>query len=351
MVQGCRISRTTSAVSILKDTSPAFPSFTSSIARSAGCIVRSSRHTLERPALDRRVRFVTPELQSVGASATIQVFDYVLTNAGPFRVVVDPADQLVAPSDLGPSWNECACDTRAGRFVGVLVGVHLQPLRSRAFDALDQRLGISPDTRSQRLDVRHDSGERGFACHADDFVDRTDDTDVVIRLVADVAGVETPVSRGDLCEFDDFLEFRVVTRRVVEPTGQAESTGFHATADQFLHILELSRRRLTILHADDFAAHGSVPDELRDIDADPVSGEGFALSVEIGRPTAIRVHDDRRDALGQKRLSLAQFGSREPPGRMRMDIDEARSEVEPTRVDHPLGSCGCQVSDRCNALA
>src|SRR3546814_12567915 len=72
----------------------------------------------------------------------------------------------------------------------MLVGPDLDARGARLFDMRDDVGRLAPDLWPQHLDVRHHAGNLRLARDGDDLLDRLDDADIVIALVADVAGVD-----------------------------------------------------------------------------------------------------------------------------------------------------------------
>src|SRR3546814_1252670 len=87
---------------------------------------------------------------------------------------------------------------------------------------------LAPDLWPQHLDVRHHAGNLRLARDGDDLLDRLDDADIVIALVADVAGVDRVRKwRRGPGEADDLRRVRIfggnVERRSEEHTSELQS--------------------------------------------------------------------------------------------------------------------------------
>ncbi len=66
----------------------------------------------------------------------------------------------------------------------------------------------------------------------------------------------------------------------------------------------------------------------------PADSSAFALRGEIDRSAAVRIDDERGDALRHDRLRLPQLGAGETLARVRVHVDEARRDVAVAGVDH-----------------
>ena len=103
-------------------------------------------------------------------------------------------------------------------------------------------------------------------------ISSVDRFDQPIALAADVRDVLAAVLRGHLAQLDQFLGARVERRRVDQRRADPERALFHLLTHERAHLVELSRRGLPILEADDVLADRRRADERRDVlrDAAPL---------------------------------------------------------------------------------
>ncbi len=112
-----------------------------------------------------------------------------------------------------------------------------------------------------------------------------------------------------------------------------------------------SGSRRAVGHAEHRLADRAVRHELRDVDADAPGFERLALRHEIGRAAAIRVDEDRRDALRQQRHRRVQR-ARQALGRVRVHVDESWRDNQPRRVDRRVRAVApFEPADRGDAVA
>src|SRR3546814_2843109 len=83
--------------------------------------------------------------------------------------------------------NERGHQARSRRRIGILVGPDFEPLGACLFDRGDDVGRLAPDLRPQLLDMGDDPRNFCLARDGDHFVDRGDDADVVLSLVAVIA--------------------------------------------------------------------------------------------------------------------------------------------------------------------
>ena len=229
--------------------------------------------------------------------------------------------------------------------VRVLVGEHLHATRARGVDLARQRERQAPVVGPQCLHVADDPDDMRLVRDPDHFLDRGDDPDVVVSLVADVARVEAAEFPRDLRQLDDLLGLRVAARDVEQPARQAEGPLLHPAANQRPHAIEFVRRRRSIGAAHHRAPHRAVADQERDVRPEPAFLELHALRREIDGPAAVRIRDDRRDPLRQERLPLLQLRPDESFGSVRMHVDEPGCDEPVGRVNRGRRLRGAQPAD------
>ncbi|OLB63586.1 MAG: hypothetical protein AUI11_00790 [Acidobacteria bacterium 13_2_20CM_2_66_4] len=245
---------------------------------------------------------------------------------------LDSFQHLRSAADLGPPRDERADDARAARVVRILIGVDFDAALARLPDALDERHRQSPARRPERLHMRDDARQVSFFRDANHFVDGGDDADVEVRLVADVAFVHAAHIADDFRERDDFIDLCVVTWRVIEARRQTDSAGFHPVLRERDHLRELVRARRAIGHAEHLAPNRSMRHVQRDVDADAALLVADPLRPQVHRSAAVRVERDGRDALRDQLPRILQR-VRQTVRRVRMDVDEARRDRQPARID------------------
>ena len=97
---------------------------------------------------------------------------------------------------------------------------------------------------------------------AQQFVDRFEQ---LISFAAHVRDVFALIFRGDLAELDQLLGLRIKRRRINQRRADPERARFHFLADELAHFIELLRRRLFVLKADDVFANRGRADERSDV--------------------------------------------------------------------------------------
>ena len=117
------------------------------------------------------------------------------------------------------------------------------------------------------------------------------------------------------------------------------------------HALKLIRRRRAILTSHDRRPDRTVSDQKRDVRTDASSLQPRTLGREIDAAAAVRIPDDRRDALCQQRQALPKLPRRQPFESVRMNVDEAGRHETIGRIDEHGGSCTGKPSDSGNAIA
>ena len=179
-----------------------------------------------------------------------------------------------------------------------------------------------------------DARDVPFVGDADDLLNGRDEAGSVVALVADVARVDAAALARDSCECDHLFRLREAAGRVEQPAREPERAVVHGAPHEPAHPVQLLGGRLgTRRRLHHGAAHAAVADEERDVRPEPAGLERLALRRQIGRPAAIRIHDERRHALRNDRLCLAQVGPRQSFGRMRVDIDESGGDETLGGVD------------------
>ncbi len=294
-----------------------------------------------RPSSDR-IRRVEGDLDRGGAAAAPEV----LPGHG-----LDRLHLLgIARRGEGDSARQQGRAQAGGRgIVGVLIREHLDAARAGLVDPADEREREAPVVRPQRLHVADDADDVRLVGDADHLLHGGDDTDVVVRLVADVAGIEPAERSGDLGQGDHFPRGRVAAGNVEEPAREAERPLLHGAPDEPAHAIEFLGSRRAVRVAHDGAPDGAVSHEQGHVRSETARFEVAALRREIHRATAVGVAHDRRDALRQQRLPLLQLRPREPflrIGGMRVNVDEPGCDQQVTRLDRPRGGGRAERSDR-----
>ena len=90
-------------------------------------------------------------------------------------------------------------------------------------------------------------------------------------------------------------------------------------------------------------------DEQRDVRPDTAPLELGALLREVDRAAAVRVDDDRRHALRDDRLRLAEILARQHLSGMGVDVDEPGRDDSPFRIDRADRRRGIESADCHNA--
>ena len=146
--------------------------------------------------------------------------------------------------------------------------------------------------------------------------------------------VDAALIAGDARKVDDLPAFRVGAWNVLQPGREADGAISHGAEDELLHPVELALRRIAVRSAHDFAAHGVVADERREIyrHAGALDSCQRLPDIECGRTAVAR--DDGRDAHAYEVL-CARFIS-EIVG-VGVHIDEAGRHDQTGRVDDVAG--------------
>ncbi len=218
--------------------------------------------------------------------------------------IVETFEHCIRAAIHRPAWDQRRGKPGGGRIVWILIDPHFDAFGPGHFDAMDHRLRITPNARTQSLDVSDDASNIGFAGHMDDLLDGRDKPDGVIAFVPDVAGIEAAIFAGDFRQFHNFGNVGERTGRVKQPARQPEGALLHPRPDQFAHIFDLRLIGVGIHIAHHGSTHRIVRHHLADIEPDAVRKEIIALRGQIDRPAAIGIDENGREPLGEQRLAM-----------------------------------------------
>ncbi len=309
-----------------------------------------SRQRAEAAAFERRVGHEAADHQRVGAAAAGDVLAHLGDDLRALRPA-QPRQQGVAAADLRPARHQRADDARAAGAVRILIGIDLHAAGARGLDALDQRQRQAVAGRPERLHVAHDADQAGLFGDGDHFLDRGDDADRVVAFVADVAAVDAAELRRHPCECHDLPGPGVRAGRVVQPARQAERPGPHAAPHQIHHLGDLLGVGVAVGHAHDRLAHRPVRHHQADVEADALARVAPGLRVQVGRPAAVGVDDDRGDALRQHRAAVLELVGRQPAAGVRVHVDEAGGQRQALRLEGLGARRAAQPPDGGDAVA
>ncbi len=180
--------------------------------------------------------------------------------------------------------------------------------------------------------MRHDPREIRLLGHRDHLGDGGLEADRVVRLVSDVARVDTAELSGDPRELDELRGLRVAPGRIERAGREPEGSLLHPGPDEGAHPVELRGVRCSVRHPEHLSPDGAVRYELRGVHPDPVAEEDLALCGEVDGAAAVRVDEDGGDPLREERDGLACLRIRESLPAVRMRVDEAGREVEPLEI-------------------
>ena len=224
----------------------------------------------------------------------------------------------------------------------ILVGGHRLALRARLVDHGDQfghglavRLGAA-----RHLDVGDVQGRAAFLADADRLLQRGDDADGAVPLVALVGVVEAAPQARLLGHRDHLLGRGEALGRVEEARRQAERAVAHALGGQGLHGLEFGGAR----RPRRLAQH-PLPDRAETDIACEVLADAGALDLprligDIGRPLAVHADDAGRDALHDLAGDepLGSVLRRQLVCRVAVGVDESRRNDHALRRQGPAGA-------------
>ena len=91
--------------------------------------------------------------------------------------------------------------------------------------------------------------------------------------------------------------------------------------------------------------------EQTDVRPQALPAIAIALRLQVSRPAAIGIDENTCDALRQEGLALLERFGRETRASVRMDVDEAWCDSEPTRINHARGAGFAETADGANAIA
>ena len=187
-------------------------------------------------------------------------------------------DPRVEPAFLHPGRHRRVEPGRTGG-VAVHVGSDVQPGGTCRFDLLDRLLHLRPVALAGGLEVIDLRIDLRFARDADQLVQRFEEAIAFAAHVRDVAAAEFA---GRLGELDQLVGLRVGRGRVDQRSADTERALAHRLPHEFLHALQLVRRRRTIVEADLVLAHRGRADERGDVHRHALLGQELEVVAERG---------------------------------------------------------------------
>ena len=247
--------------------------------------------------------------------------------------------------------------------VGIGVGGDVHALRPGGVDFRHHFRHASPVGFSRNLEVPDFDRNVALAPDAQSFVDRGQNG---IALVAHVRGVDAAEFRRLGGQRDQLLGLGVGSGRVLERSRDADGAVAHRLPDQFLHLIELCRRRLLVVVAQHHAPDLGGADVAGQIDAHALlfqTGEVLLKGAPVGRDVIVIVAravglDDgviqRRDGTafagdlgGDALIDLRGQARIDQDGQLRLaqHVDEAGSDDHAVGVDGARALRVAQIAD------
>ena len=232
-------------------------------------------------------------------------------------------------------------------------------------DRVVNRLPGAPSDENQMRDLQRDARlarDVGHLAHGQDVVrNAAVEEQRALRVRAQMRGQHAAGRRGHARERGQLGRLRDHPGKIAEPARQSDRAVSHRALDHRLHRAQLLRRRLARVGAHHAQPNTAMPRQMRDVERESlplqIRGEArhvvpFPIELALGaQPARLIEHPlplahHRRDreaaiaadegghALQQKRLQdLPMIGNRQHPVGMRVQIDKARRNREPGRID------------------
>ena len=284
-------------------------------------------------------------VRTAAAPIHFEVLPNRLPDPLPVSGVLEALGESFGAAGKAPGGKQDREESGRGR-VGILVNRHIHASRHRFVHEREARVALTPHRGADHLVMSDLGGEAPLLPDADRLAHRVEQRQ---PLLAQVADVHAAVAGGHPGEGDDLLGLGEGAGEELEPGGKTERSLAHRGVHQAAHGVEFGFGRRPVLHSQDFAAHGPVPDEEGHVDRGTLRLEPVQpLANRQGR-AAIRAADGGGHALPQ--VVLGERVTENTEDCVTVDIHQAGDHREAGDVGALSGACGGQVPDRGDAVA